>query len=107
MTDKPKNMLFGLLPAICGIVSLIPPILFYAILWVMFNEGPAGGPISQNPLALAAPFLLPLCGFVCGVVGIKAGISRKKWIGVVIAALGTILNGFMLSTLLLGLLITR
>ena len=106
MADKTKNTLFGLLPASCGIVSLIPPILSYAILWVMFNEGPAGGPISQNPLAVAAMFLLPLCGFVCGVVGISAGISRKKWIGVVIAALGTLLNGFMLF-ILLGLLIIR
>ena len=38
MTDKPKNMLFGLLPAICGIASVLAGFFAYGMVWMIFNQ---------------------------------------------------------------------
>ena len=97
MADKSKNTLFGLLPAICGIASVLAAFFAYGMIWMIFNQGP-GGPL--NNMAGAALIWLPvLFGCVSGLVGVNSGISHKKWIGGVIAAVGTALNGFLVFLL--------
>ena len=70
MTDKSKNMLFGLLPAICGIASVIAAFLTFAMIWLIFNSGP-GGPLN-NMIGTAAVYLLLTFGCVCGLIGVLA-----------------------------------
>jgi len=94
MTNNSHKTLFRLLPAICGIASVLAAFFAYGMIWMIFNQGP-NGPLN-NMIAGAVLIYLPvLFGCVCGLVGVGSGIYHKKWIGSVIAAVGTALNGFM------------
>lgn len=94
MADKSQNKVFGLSSTGYGIASVIAPCLAFAMVWVIFNQGP-DGPLNNMVAGLVLICLPLLLGFICGLIGVSAGIHHKNWTGGVIAALGTALNGLL------------
>jgi hypothetical protein len=94
MADKSKNKLLGLSSTGHGIASVIAPCLAFAMVWVIFNQGP-DGPLNNMVAGVITIYLPLLLGCICGLIGVSAGIHHKNWLGGVIAALGTALNGLL------------
>ena len=92
MVEKSKANRFGLTPAWYGTASLVAACLSWASVWLVFNMGPDG--ILNNRLFEAVAIgLLPLFGFVCGLVGVGVGIHRRKWLGIITGAIGLAMIG--------------
>ena len=101
MADKSKNTPFGFSPTGYGIASVIAPGLAFAMVWVIFNQGP-DGPLNNVIAGLITIYLPLLLGIVCGLIGVSAGMYHKNWLGIVIAAMGTAINGSLVLWLVLN-----
>jgi len=91
MADNSQTKLFGFLPAHYGIASVVAGCLAFAIVWVIFNQGPDG--VFNTRLSSVAIYLLLLFGVVCGFLGVGAGIHHKKWLGIVTGVIGLAIAG--------------
>ena len=91
MADQSKSTLLGISPTGYGIASVIAGCFAFAIVWLIFNQGPDG--IFNTKLSSVAINLLLLFGVVCGLLGVGAGVIHKKWIGGMIGILGTAFKG--------------
>lgn len=91
--EKPKAIRSGLSPASYGIASLIVACLAWASVWLVFNMGPDG--VLNNRLFEAVAIgLLPLFGFVCGLVGVGTGFKHKNWLAIATGSIGLGMIGF-------------
>jgi hypothetical protein len=87
MSDKHSRSNAGISPAWYGTASLVAACLAWASVWLAFNQGPDG--ISKNRIfTTVAILLLPLFCFVCGLLGVGAGIQRRSWLGIITGAIG-------------------
>ena len=93
MLEKSKENRSGMSPASYGIASLIAACLSSASVWLLFNMGPDG--VLNNRLFEAVAFgLLPLFGFVCGLVGVGTGLNHKNWFAIATGSIGLGMIGF-------------
>ncbi|APZ93392.1 hypothetical protein [Fuerstiella marisgermanici] len=93
MIETSKTNRSGLSPAIYGTASFIAACLAWASVWLLFNMGPDG--ILNNRLFEAVAIgLLPLFGFVCGLVGIGTGFKHKNWLAIATGSIGLGMIGF-------------
>lgn len=93
MIEKSRANRSGLAPAYYGIASLIAACLSWASLLLIFAMGPDG--ILNNRLFEAVAIrLLPLFGFVCGLVGVGTGFYHKNWLAIATGSIGLSMIGY-------------
>ena len=93
MIEKSRANRSGLAPAYYGIASLIAACLSWASLLLIFAMGPDG--ILNNRLFEAVAIrLLPLFGFVCGLVGVATGFNHKNWFAIATGSIALSMIGF-------------
>ena len=93
MIEKSRANRSGLSPATYGIASLIAACLSWASIWLVFNMGPDG--VLNNRLFEAVAIrLLPLFGFVCGLVGVGTGFYHKNWLAIATGSIGLSMIGY-------------
>ncbi|MDA1055654.1 MAG: hypothetical protein O3C40_35105 [Planctomycetota bacterium] len=93
MVEKSKANRFGLSPAWYGTASLVAACLAWVSVWLAFNQGPDG--IGNNRIFTTVTIvLLPLFCFVCGLLGVGAGIQCRNWLGIITGAIGLAMISF-------------
>jgi hypothetical protein len=93
VVEKSEANRSGLSPVTYGIASLITACLAWASVWLLFNMGPDG--VLNNRLFEAVAIgLLPLFGFVCGLVGVSTGLNQKNRFAIATGSIGLGMIGF-------------
>lgn len=93
MIEKSRAHRSGLSPACYGIASLIAACLSWASIWLVFNMGP-DGVLNNRAFEAVAIGLLPLFGFVCGLIGVGTGFNHKNRLAIATGSIGLAMIGF-------------